>query len=247
MSFPGRGALRGVGEGAVKDSPVPSRLAWRPYVCLPLPHHLRRPMASPTPADLAWSPRTRACIRGRRRRRWWEMQARRPRCRVSSAWERRWAQSCSSCCQPGSCSRIWGQRRGLEAGREWAQGTGAHPALLLRPQPPPFQPKHLLFSWGAQDTVPTPPPHHPEGAPNPEFVPECSSPAMAAAQHTHPPGWLQGDRGETQPPAPGSGWRHTSPGQRALPVPLSPGSGTCPEDRDSRLAQAQRKRPSTLV
>ena len=92
-------------RGADRMAPGAGRLSLRP-------HHLEK--GHPTPADLAWSPRTRACIRGRRRRlrRWREMQVRRLRCKVSRAWERRRVQCCSSCCQPGSRSRTWGQRGG---------------------------------------------------------------------------------------------------------------------------------------
>lgn len=112
--------------------------------------HPLQPLA-PAPAHLAWSPRTRACIRARRRRRWREMQARRPRCRVSRAWEHRWAQSCSSCCLPCSRSRTCGQRpdMGVGACLLFSSGlsplpssrtvypgvprTASHPALLHLP------------------------------------------------------------------------------------------------------------------
>ena len=116
-----------MGRGVGKKSPVPlgcrqtdlPRGPMSPRAC---PATLRRPTVSAPPTHLAWSPRTRACIRSRRRRRWWEMQTRRPRCRVSRAWACCWARHCSSCCQPGSRSSTWGQRCGLEAGQVCRQG-----------------------------------------------------------------------------------------------------------------------------
>lgn len=137
------------------------RLASRSYD--PPPPPWRRLTASPHPADLVWSPRTRACIRGKRRRRWQEMQTRRPRCRVSRAWVRCSARCCSSCCQPGSRSRTWGHRFGLEASQAGYQVARA-PHLS-----PNASASFLRFYWGAQDSQPHPKsPRHPEGPPNAE-------------------------------------------------------------------------------